>query len=234
MGNIVPKLSWNDRLIDAVVKCNPNSVKECLERIADVNASTANGETVLNIASGTKGTDGTEIVRLLLRYGANPNMVSHVVSSELVEKLKDCSKQERIDTLNGITVQYVTPLLTAVKCGNIDTIQLLISGGADPNYCHPKWEYGIVTHVKFVAVLQILLTAGLKVDTNSVIKYSEEVPRDAFTKDTLKLLLKTVLHQDIINKNKVNGDILVHHALNNDDTYLVTMLIENNAVPVFV
>jgi ankyrin repeat protein len=199
MGNKFAKLSWNDRLINAVKRCDVHLANECLEHMADPDICTDNGESILVIAS--RFHNGSNLVRILLGHGANPNMISNIVCI----------------TPYNMSVQYITPLLTAITHSNSDTIRLLLNAGANPNYKHPKWHSSIVSHIQYVSILQILLNAGLTIDTIDIVQYT--------------LIKKT--HNDVIQlllQNVNSIESLVTYALDNNNDDILTILVENGYI----
>jgi ankyrin repeat protein len=89
-----------------------------LAKGADPNAKDATGLTPL-LAAAWNGDRNTEIVRLLLRHGANVN----AVCVEAVDSVK-----------NGpVAIGLLTPLLSAAPYGNYETVSLLVNAGANVN-----------------------------------------------------------------------------------------------------
>ena len=79
-----------------------------------------------------------EIAKLLLEYGANPNVVGSDNSTPLIEAL-DSESYDIMELLikNGADIEYEfydnTCLVRAVRIGDIQAVKLLLEYGANPN-----------------------------------------------------------------------------------------------------
>lgn len=111
------------------------SAEALLKCSADPNiASTSVGETPLYVAAGFSWVDNEakkdpKYVKLLLRYGANPNI--NYIGSDIPGK-------------KTVTESGTSPLMHSIRCG-IEKTKALIEAGADINY---KTESGTTAAIK--------------------------------------------------------------------------------------
>ncbi|HWN99407.1 MAG TPA: ankyrin repeat domain-containing protein [Blastocatellia bacterium] len=153
-------------------------VKLLLDRGADVNARAASGVTALMVASRHRG--NAEVVRLLLKKGARPNVekgieVRNDASAlffavmagdvETARLLADAGARlgDRMKVLGTIVT---SPLLYATFLDDSAMVEYLISNGADPNEVDDDrisvLEWAAISNR--VSTVQLLLARGAKVN----------------------------------------------------------------------
>jgi ankyrin repeat protein len=87
-----------------------------LDKGANPEGVDADGFTPLHHAARTK--DAVEMIRSLLRHGAKPNI--------------RLSQKKPTVAASGIVLQGATPLALAAEINNLDTVEALVEGGANP------------------------------------------------------------------------------------------------------
>ncbi len=155
---------------------DPEKVNLLLARGAKVNARTATGVTALMIAARYKG--NTEVVRLLLKKGAIPNvdykvrnnasaffyavMAGDVQTAQtlVAAGAKPHKKFKLLGTFD------TSPLPIAVNNGDVDMTKFLLSKGANPNQGDADniTPLGSATFANHADVMQVLLKSGAKVN----------------------------------------------------------------------
>jgi hypothetical protein len=123
-------------LIIAVRDGSPSRVQDLLSKGADVEAKdNAKGTPVLWAARGGR----TEIVKILLERGANPNVVEHgnnnmtpLIWAAALDNL-ECVRMllEHGADVNAFTTQGYTALMQAAQNGTPATVRVLLDHGAD-------------------------------------------------------------------------------------------------------
>jgi ankyrin repeat protein len=89
-----------------------------LDKGADPDAVAASGFTALHYAARRRGAAAVTIITALLKHGAKPNV--------------RLNQKKPSETPNGVILQGATPLALAADINNIDSVKVLIDGGADP------------------------------------------------------------------------------------------------------
>jgi ankyrin repeat protein len=136
-------------LLFAAQQGNVESGRALLQAGADVNdARDTDRMTALMISAATGSTD---FVVLLMKEGANPNLLDengftalHYAALDrragLAKALLDhgananarTTKDSRKNTTSGVSLKGATPLFLAASLGNLDTVRALLAGKADP------------------------------------------------------------------------------------------------------
>jgi ankyrin repeat protein len=140
-GNITEKCvkakdQYGRTLLHHVVSRDAGAVKRLLSRGADPNAADDVGQTPLHWAAYIGRSD---IVRLLLKYGANLNIKTkydgrtplHVAAAYEVSVVKLLIKYGA--DVNARDSRGRTPLYIALEERNVDVVKALLRHGADPN-----------------------------------------------------------------------------------------------------
>ena len=119
--------------------CSTNVLKEIIDHVAHINATNNDGATALLLACNT---GRSELVRLLLKAGADPNITDADGDTCLHGVITaDCNKetqQEIIDygaDVNATDKRGRTPLLLGCVLGQIDSVNVLLAAGADTTIC---------------------------------------------------------------------------------------------------
>jgi hypothetical protein len=107
------------------------SAKALLEMGASVNIRNVYGETALFVASGYSWVDyqakkDPKYVKLLLEYGADPNICS--LGNKTGKTYRGNARTE--------PEPHISPLMQSIPCG-VEKTKLLVEGGADINYRTP-------------------------------------------------------------------------------------------------
>jgi ankyrin repeat protein len=111
----------------------------------------------------------SEVVRLLLRAGADPNRQSRVTTLPFLTRKNQIQAQFRAytDHPHG----GLTPLMFAARAGSIDTVRILLKEGhADPNIRNPGNVSAMLIAVLNyqIDVANVLLEGGANPDDNSL------------------------------------------------------------------
>lgn len=144
----------------------------------------------VNVASGKIGTPlneaamsfygspekRTNMVRLLLDFGADANLVSgsdktgalHEATKHRNIKMMQCLLEAGAD-VNLITDRSGTALQIAARSGTIETVETLLNAGADPNIKKGNSKSAIVeastwAGLDYITIVLMLLGAGAKID----------------------------------------------------------------------
>ena len=116
---------------------NVDALELLLSVGANVNAMNKHGETALMTACKNGHVDAIE---LLLSVGANPNIKNNDGQTWIhLTAIGNCSREvlqvviAHGGDVNAATNDNITALMLASRTGNVDTINVLLSAGADPN-----------------------------------------------------------------------------------------------------
>ena len=137
-----------------------------------------------------------DMVRLLLRAGADPNAAGFVY---LLEEDPD-NPQENIAALFGATEDpniesgpyRDTPIYHAIRDGNVEIVQMLLSSGADTEIPNRSDETALIAAIQDeeVEIVRLLIEAGANLDVTA--KFREQTPlelaEDSRNKEMVKLL----------------------------------------------
>jgi ankyrin repeat protein len=177
--NSVRASRLNDSLRDAVRKGDVEKVGAALANKADPNlfGKYSKNESVLMTATRA---GNLEIVKLLLKYGANPNRGTFTGSFpellgatalfyaagngnvEIAKALIDGGANVNVRTKGGFT-----PLMEAAQAGSYEVAKLLIERGADPNAKDAKGQTALTlaSGGRQSEIQKLLTTAGAKGET---------------------------------------------------------------------
>ena len=134
-----------DYLFNSINTGSVNQIKESLDNGVDVNCKNHNQDTPLRIAiikrNMKKNCDKNylNIIKLLLNYGANPNIKSKILGS--------------------------TPLLLAIYKKDYELVLLLIQNGANINLPNKLYNYPLISAAKYgsLKIVKLLLENGAKI-----------------------------------------------------------------------
>ena len=111
----------------------------------NINAVTRNEKTALLLAAEN---DHPQVVDILLRQGADPNIADHAgyYPLHLVSKRGQHQLVERILSIPGVNIDAVTPagktaLLLAAENDHLQVVDILLRQGADPNIADKYGNY---------------------------------------------------------------------------------------------
>lgn len=147
----------NEQLLEAVEDANVDSVKNLLEKGADVNTTDTYGRTPLRLAVD-EDENATKIVKALLEKGAEP------------DKVRDTN--------------MTTPLQIAAEIGNIEIVKALLAAGADANIRnnHNKTPLELAEYEGHTKVMQIIqehvYQKKLEQETAKQLETQHNIPED--------------------------------------------------------
>jgi ankyrin repeat protein len=148
-------------------------------------------------ALGTACSNGrTEVIKVLLARGANPNFADSIGRTPLLRTLKGQGPRllivqrllekgakpnlsgRPVETVQGtLAPDPIPPLSLAIDSDDTDIVQLLLKNGADPNF-----DFAVPTQLPLVHALRsekistLLLEAGARVDIAPVLDFSQPMP----------------------------------------------------------
>lgn len=130
-------MNWTEELFDAVVEADLARVKDSICNGADIFAI-LNERDILSAAIAWSANVRQEVIDLLLRSGANPNLQGHDGTTALYWAAS-CDKTELVKLLieAGATVNAERPedghtsLHAASENGNLDNVKLLLKAGGE-------------------------------------------------------------------------------------------------------
>lgn len=147
----------NEQLLEAVEDANVDSVKNLLEKGADVNTTDTYGRTPLRLAVD-EDENATKIVKALLEKGAEP------------DKVRDTN--------------MTTPLQIAAEIGNVEIVKALLAAGADANIRnnHNKTPLELAEYEGQTEVMKIIqehvYQKKLEQETAKQLETQHNVPED--------------------------------------------------------
>ncbi|KAK2723984.1 hypothetical protein QYM36_002353 [Artemia franciscana] len=192
---------------------------------AELDATNFHGETPLGTAIKTSNLD---LVKLLLKLGANPNcgeclhLAVEKGRTDLCELLIDFGAK-----LDATNVYGETPLEPAIRTSNLDLVKLLLKRGANPNCreClhHAVWEGK-------ADVCKLLIQSGAELDATNV--YGETPLGTAIRTSNLDLVKLLLKHGANPNCGECFGFAPpLHMAIINNNLELVKLLLKRGANP---
>ena len=220
----------------------PNILSKLLEKRVDVNALTE-GETPLYLAC-KRGK--TEIVKLLLSHGADPNIATvgphphtypiqaacrclhYDVVKLLLEYNADVNVRGRSDhtVLHCELIQLFIPYFDKRR----DLVQLLLDAGADVNAASEEGEtpFYIACSKGFESVVEKMLECGAKVDGNSVQKLPLVAACENKHMSVVQLLLTNGANPNLQEDNDCYS-LPLHIAAISGDIDLLELLLKHGA-----
>lgn len=134
-----------------------------------------------------------EIVRLLLRYGAKPNLINGhgdtaiIYSAERGDLKSVKLLVEAGADLNGGSGE--SALIAAIRRDELEVIRFLLRAGANPNFHRSGWrtplEYAVTEFsMSDDAIAKMLVKAGAKGRPKDVLKAEDKLAREAYLRDT--------------------------------------------------
>jgi ankyrin repeat protein len=155
---------------------NIAGVREELAKGVDIDAVDAGSQRTPLMTAVASPRASAELVRLLIRNGANVNAFTGYDSSK--------RPRSRPDNVRSPVKENVLSL--AVRTGSLDVVEMLLDAGADINYVH-GYGYDVLIHVMYgggiagdtqlIPLIRLLIKRGARLDTISA--YSESALRVA-------------------------------------------------------
>ncbi len=175
----------------------------------------------------------TEVVSLLLKAGANPNMVDK-------SQLRDCELAYNFDIPKGGN----TALMNAVTKGHVKVVTLLLEAGADPNIKTLDGTPPLMNAAQFksrndVEIVSILLSCkadpNIKRDKRNIVTFRPQADwtvlmyaTDIGHTEVVKLLLEAGAHPNIQDDDSLAA---LKIAANKGHTEIVRLLLKAGANP---
>lgn len=145
-----------------------------------------------------------DLVRLLLKHGANPNA-----------RLKAAIMQRHHTAGDGALGEGSTPLMRAAKSGDVTMMRVLLAGGADPKATRPNQANAL------------MFAAGLGWRNGSPLAPSYDQGSDQEAIEAIALLLESGLD---LNATMDNGDTALHAAVSGRGSEaIIRYLVERGA-----
>ena len=198
----------NDKNATALIKaCNKGNVdvmNVLLRAGADLNIADANGNTVLYHAA--EGDNSTEILEILITHGAD---------------------------VNAKNKKNQTTLMITLKTEDIDAINVLLRGGADPNIADTKGHHAVHSK-RSPEILQILITHHqISISHGADVNVKDIKNRTALVRaceeekiDAINVLLRAGADPNIAD---ANGNTMLHHAAEKNSEEILEILIKHGA-----
>ena len=181
-AELVAAEATNEQLIKAVIANDATAVKQLLEAGVSPDAVDSDGDPILKSAIlGAESNGNTDIVELLVKYGADVNVpdskgyallpqATLAGQLEVVQLLLDAGADVHgimtARTLAGFTGEQ-TALVIAADRGHIEIVKLLIAYGVDVNQISGTYK-GVALHLaaweNHPEIVQILLDNGADPD----------------------------------------------------------------------
>ena len=165
---------YTSSLLTPYQTCSVQTVQAIINHGADLNALTNRGQTALWFAC----VDGHDrFVKILVDTGADPNITDkhrnsclHAAihgqcSTETIQKILDYGVH-----VNAINNDGATPLLLAYSTAQAESVELLLTFGADPNIPDADGDTSILNAIEgycSVNTMQNLIDKGAKVNTTN-------------------------------------------------------------------
>ncbi len=171
----------NEDLFEAINKHDAKKIESLLKKGADVNATTPKGIMPLHLASMI---GDVEIVRILLKHGANPNKA-----------------------VEPWDYKGLTPLLAALLANKPEVIEVLLKNGADPNAVIEYRDYEGKT------LLHVCAMEGYKEIAEVLLKNGADPDKKCLVKDKGKRVEDySPIFEAIIKGRNDIGEILIEHG----------------------
>lgn len=234
----------NTLLMQAALAGRAETVNLLLKRGANPDATNASGATALMFAAGS-----IEKTRLLIAHGANVNARSSLGNTPLMTAARPLGSSEAVELLlhhgaevNATNVFGASPITLAASSGDLKTVRLLLSKGANVN-AHARgsldaaiWGGGRSPLMWAaargdLAMMKLLLKAGAKVNEQE--GFGTALTQSAWMNQprAAELLLKH--GADVHAKEQMSGFTALHWAASSDNASaeLVSLLLKHGANP---
>jgi ankyrin repeat protein len=223
-----PSIGPGNPLIGAVQNDDRSSVVELLHQHPDVNARLEDGATALAWAAVRSNSD---IAELLLKGGANPNIVNEQGIGPLYLAIGNGSTAiVRLLLAHGANVNLArpdgeTPLMLATRLGQVDVMKMLIDRGAEVNAKDIKFgQTPLMWAAGHPAATKLLLEHGADVHAISKIW---DITATIYT-PTTATIGKTGIpwNNDGVWKNKMGGQNALLFDVQQHDIESARMLLD--------
>jgi len=187
MAVLIMASTGDERVVEAAMKGDRDTVRALLKQAADVNAAQGDGMTALHWAA-LKG--DTEMAEMLLYAGANIKAATRLGGYTPLYFAAKSGNTKVIEVLlkNGADAKAavplgITPLMMAASSGQPDAVKLLLDHGADPNAVeteHGQTALGFAAAFDRPEVIKVLVAQGAKVDQASKVIPPPPPPQRGF------------------------------------------------------
>tara|TARA_B100000575_G_scaffold288738_1_gene289277 strand:- start:561 stop:2015 length:1455 start_codon:yes stop_codon:yes gene_type:complete len=240
-SKIIKTESESDNMTTLISENNSFAVRENLDSgVVDPNGQSYSGLTYLCFACCHPIPD---IVKLLLKYGADVNKISQCGGTPLYYALQQnnyviAKILLRYNANPNIGSGYFIPINQTIRWDNIDMLKLMLINGADPNLCRddvnmPPLYRAIIRPNCSLSIVKLLLKYGAKPNlairnnNGNIVKTALHVACYSNNIEIVKLLLS---HGCTLNNVKnENGRTPLQEACYHGNIEIVKLLLRNSS-----